>query len=87
MARPQVADRGGSLLIWRLAANILNKQSRAADKGSPSMLWAGRADSSTSPQKNKLDTNCYKGPRTWTNFLDKRPKLKKMDMQFGTWNV
>ncbi|PNF17039.1 hypothetical protein B7P43_G00842 [Cryptotermes secundus] len=26
-------------------------------------------------------------PRTWTDPLDKRPKLKKMDMRFGTWNV
>jgi hypothetical protein len=27
MARPQVADRGDGLRIWRVAANILNKQS------------------------------------------------------------
>jgi hypothetical protein len=27
------------------------------------------------------------GPRTWTDSLDKRPKLKKMDMRFGSWNV
>jgi hypothetical protein len=33
MARPQVADGVDSLWIWRVAANILNKQSRTADKG------------------------------------------------------
>jgi hypothetical protein len=33
MARPQVADGGDGLQIWRLAANILNKQSRSAGKG------------------------------------------------------
>jgi hypothetical protein len=33
MARPQVADGGHSLQFWRVAANILNKQSRTADKG------------------------------------------------------
>jgi hypothetical protein len=33
MARPQAADGGDSLQIWRVAANILNKQSRTADKG------------------------------------------------------
>jgi hypothetical protein len=33
MARPQVADGGDALQFWREAANILNKQSRAADKG------------------------------------------------------
>jgi hypothetical protein len=26
-------------------------------------------------------------PRTWTDSLDKRPKLRNMDMRFGTWNV
>jgi hypothetical protein len=29
----------------------------------------------------------HKKPRTWTDSLDKRPKRKKMDMRFGTWNV
>ena len=31
MTRPQVANEKAS--IWRVAANILNKQSRTADKG------------------------------------------------------
>jgi hypothetical protein len=34
MVRPGVADGEDSLQIWRAAANILNKQSRSADKGS-----------------------------------------------------
>jgi hypothetical protein len=33
MGRPQVADRGDGLQIWRVAANILNKQSLTADRG------------------------------------------------------
>jgi hypothetical protein len=33
MARPQVADGGDPLHIWRVAANILNKQLRTVDKG------------------------------------------------------
>jgi hypothetical protein len=33
MARPHVADGGDGLQIWKVAANILNKQSRTADKG------------------------------------------------------
>jgi hypothetical protein len=43
MARPQVAVGGEGLQIWRVAASILNKQSRTADKGWPSSLggWAG----------------------------------------------
>jgi hypothetical protein len=41
MARPRVADRGDSLQIWRIPANILNKQSRTDDSGWPS-LGVGR---------------------------------------------
>jgi hypothetical protein len=33
MARPHVADGGDGLLIWKVSANILNKQSRTADEG------------------------------------------------------
>jgi hypothetical protein len=33
MARPQVADRGDCLQIWRVAVNMLNRQSRTADRG------------------------------------------------------
>ncbi|PNF34140.1 hypothetical protein B7P43_G01150 [Cryptotermes secundus] len=29
----------------------------------------------------------YTKPRTWADPLDKRPRLKKMEMKFGTWNV
>jgi hypothetical protein len=42
MARPQVADGGEGLQIWRVAANILNKQSWIVDKGWPSSLGVGR---------------------------------------------
>jgi hypothetical protein len=30
---------------------------------------------------------CDRGPRTWTDSLGKRPKLRKMDVRFGTWTV
>jgi hypothetical protein len=33
MVRPQVADGGDGLHIWRVAANILNKQSLTTDWG------------------------------------------------------
>jgi hypothetical protein len=32
MARPQAADGGDAFQFWRVAANILNKQYRTADK-------------------------------------------------------
>jgi hypothetical protein len=41
MACPRVADRGDGLQIWRVAANILNKQSRTADRAFQLMGWAG----------------------------------------------
>jgi len=33
MVCPQVVDGGYSLQIWRVAGNVLNKQSQTADKG------------------------------------------------------
>jgi hypothetical protein len=41
MARPQVADGEDGLQIWRVAANILNKQSQTAIKEWSSSLGAG----------------------------------------------
>jgi hypothetical protein len=41
MARPQVADGGDGLQVWRAAANILNKKSRTADEGGPSAWVLG----------------------------------------------
>jgi hypothetical protein len=42
MARTEVADGGDGFQIWRIAANILNKQSRTADKEWSSSLGVGR---------------------------------------------
>jgi len=41
MACPQVADGGYALQIWRVAENIMNKQSWAANKGWSSSMWVG----------------------------------------------
>jgi hypothetical protein len=37
--------------------------------------------------KKKPVTNNLHKPRTWTDSLDKQPKLWNTDMRFGTWNV
>jgi hypothetical protein len=84
MARPQVADAGDGLHIFRVAANIVNKQSRTADRGWFSILGVGPK---TPHLRNKFFTKCHTGPWTWTDSLYKRPKLKKMDMGFETWNI
>jgi hypothetical protein len=49
MARPQVADGREGLQIWRVAVNILNKQSRTADKRWPSSLGVGRGAKNSPP--------------------------------------
>jgi hypothetical protein len=54
MARPQVADGGDGLQIWRVSANILNKQLRTADKGWSSSLGAGRWANDSSQKKLSL---------------------------------
>jgi hypothetical protein len=41
MVRPQVADGGDGLQIWRVAANVLNKQSRIANRGWSSSMGVG----------------------------------------------
>jgi hypothetical protein len=45
MTRPRVADGGDSLHIWRVAVNILNKQSRTVNKGLSSCLRDACGDS------------------------------------------
>jgi hypothetical protein len=49
MAHPQVADGGDALQVWREAANILNKQSRTADKGWSSSLAVLKAKVGPTP--------------------------------------
>jgi hypothetical protein len=49
MVRPRVVDRGDGLQIWRVDANILNKQSRTADSGWSSSLGVGRGANNPPP--------------------------------------
>jgi hypothetical protein len=67
MARSQVADGGDALQLWREAANILNKQSRTADKGWSSSLRVGRGANNFSPKKISLTRVSKKKPRTRTD--------------------
>jgi hypothetical protein len=47
MARPQVADGGDGLQIWRAAANVSNKQSRTSEKRWSISFGAGREANSS----------------------------------------
>jgi hypothetical protein len=49
MARPQVSDGGGDLQLWRVAANILNKQARTADQVQSSSLGVWRGAKNSAP--------------------------------------
>jgi hypothetical protein len=55
MARALVADGGDGLQMWWVAANVLNKQSRTADKGwFPSLAVEWATNISTGGQKNSM---------------------------------
>jgi hypothetical protein len=55
IARLQVADGGEGFQIWRVAANILNKQSLKADREKSFSLGVGRG--ATTPPHRKV--MCY----------------------------
>jgi hypothetical protein len=50
MTRPQVADGGDGLSIWRVAANILTQQLRSADQSRPT-AWGLGVDVTTHRKK------------------------------------
>jgi hypothetical protein len=84
MARPQVADGGDGLQVWRAAVNILNKLSRTADRGWSSSMVVERGVTH-STVKSQYVTKCCTGPRTLTDSSE-RPKQRKLDLIFVTWN-
>jgi hypothetical protein len=49
MVRSQVVDGGDSLQIWRVAANIFNKQSQTADKKWSFSMGVGHGANNSSP--------------------------------------
>jgi hypothetical protein len=53
-ARPHIADGGDGIEIRRVAASILNKQSRAADKGWSYSFEVGRAPKTPHRKKRSL---------------------------------
>jgi hypothetical protein len=62
MLCPQVANGEDSIQIWRVDANILNKQSQTANKGWSYSLGVGRAAKNVSLFK-KFITKCTQGLR------------------------
>jgi hypothetical protein len=72
MALPHVEDGGDGLHLWRIAANILNKQWWTTDLGWSSSLGVGRAANS-SPKKisllRKIRRSLGPGRVIWINDL------------------
>jgi hypothetical protein len=60
-ARPPVADGGDWLQIWKVAANVLNKQSRTADKRWHSILGTGRGAKIPCRKRTNLLRNVTQG--------------------------
>jgi hypothetical protein len=57
MEHTQVAAGGDGLQIWRLAANVLNKQSRTADRGWSSSLAVGEGLTTINLKNSNLIRN------------------------------
>jgi hypothetical protein len=80
MARPQVADVGDALQVWRVAANILNKQSRTAEKWWSFNLGVGRGANNSSPSKisllRKITRSLGPGRFPWINDLSESSKQR-----------
>jgi hypothetical protein len=76
MVRPRVADGGDGLQIWRVAANVLNKQSRTAEKGWFYRLGVGRWAGNSLPKKisllRKRSQSLGPGRIPWINDLSER---------------
>jgi hypothetical protein len=51
MVFPQLAERGDGLQIWRVAANIVSKQSLTAEKGWSSSLGVGHGANNSERKK------------------------------------
>jgi hypothetical protein len=65
MVCPQVVDGGDGLQIWRIAVNILNKQSQTANRWWSSSLGLGKG--LTTPHHKK--PACYEMSQ-WASDLD-----------------
>ncbi len=71
---------------WRVAANILNKQSRTADKGWSFRLGLDEVLTASHCKMYHVRNQLYSKHRSW-KFSLVRPKQRKRDMRCGTWNV
>jgi len=75
VTRSPVADEGGGLQIWRIAANILKSSCGRLIRGGPAAWGFGKG--LTSPHlKKRIVMKCYTGHRNWTNSLERSRQWK-----------
>jgi hypothetical protein len=80
MERPRVVDGGDGFQIWKVAANILNKQSRTVNKEWSTSLWVGWWTRSSTLKKTQLVTKCYIGLQTWKILWNDSSGLRQGSM-------
>jgi hypothetical protein len=84
MASPQVTGGEDTLQPWRVAVNILNKQSQGNNKGWYSSMGVEGSTNKPSLQKNLHLSECLRETWAWRDSLDKCPKLWNVDMRFSS---
>jgi hypothetical protein len=88
MACVQIQGGGDGLQIWRLAENILNMQSRIADKRLPSRLGDGQG---ATPHRKKAVSKCHIGlPLLSKNIKINSHKTKLLPVllyECETWSL
>ena len=62
--------------IWKVAANILNKQLRTADKGCSSSFGVGRGANTNSPSNSGVPRNFVRGGGS-TNSVEDREQRER----------
>jgi hypothetical protein len=76
IAPPRVAIGRYGRQIWRVVTNILNKQSRTADKGLYSISGLARSQQLLNVRKQDV-TKCYTGPRIRGDLVNTVMNLRK----------
>jgi hypothetical protein len=70
MARPRDADGGDGLQIWKVAANIINKQSEQPTRSGPLGSGLGKELRTPHHKKATLLRNDTRGFWNWTDSLE-----------------
>jgi hypothetical protein len=87
MARPRVVDGRDGFQLWKLAANILNKQPWINDKGWSSSLgvWRGANNPSTPHRKKQIPYEKLHKASDLDGFFGRTTQVKEYGHEI--WNM